>query len=300
MALIKKLSVLIFLLFSTIKLEAQELNAQVVVNADLVNQTNQQIFQTLEQSLNEFINTRIWSTKPFLNRERITSSFLFTLTSYSGNQFKATLQVQSQRPIFETNYDSPIINYLDKEVVFTYQEYQPLFYNQSEFESNLVSIISFYVYIILGLDADSFKPFGGNPYFEQAQQIVNLAQQTEINAWKPNAANRRNRHELIDNLRSNTFREYRATLYQYHRKGLDEMISNADEGKRAMMEAINNLESLFNRRPNAFLLQLFFDAKVDEIVNIFSDGPKVNLDETNSTLKKIAPFFGARWKQIKS
>ena len=300
MALIKKLSVLIFLLFSTIKLEAQELNAQVVVNADLVNQTNQQIFQTLEQSLNEFINTRIWSTKPFLNRERITSSFLFTLTSYSGNQFKATLQVQSQRPIFETNYDSPIINYLDKEVVFTYQEYQPLFYNQSEFESNLVSIISFYVYIILGLDADSFKPFGGNPYFEQAQQIVNLAQQTEINAWKPNAANRRNRHELIDNLRSNTFREYRATLYQYHRKGLDEMISNADEGKRAMMEAINNLESLFNRRPNAFLLQLFFDAKVDEIVNIFSDGPKVNFDEIISTLKKIAPFFGPRWKQIKS
>jgi hypothetical protein len=283
MALIKKLSVLIFLLFSTIKLEAQELNAQVVVNADLVNQTNQQIFQTLEQSLNEFINTRIWSTKPFLNRERITSSFLFTLTSYSGNQFKATLQVQSQRPIFETNYDSPIINYLDKEVVFTYQEYQPLFYNQSEFESNLVSIISFYVYIILGLDADSFKPFGGNPYFEQAQQIVNLAQQTEINAWKPNAANRRNRHELIDNLRSNTFREYRATLYQYHRKGLDEMVSNAEEGKRVMMEAINNLESLFNRRPNAFLLQLFFDAKVDEIVNIFSDGPKVNFDETNYT-----------------
>ena len=300
MALIKKLSVLIFLLFSTIKLEAQELNAQVVVNADLVNQTNQQIFQTLEQSLNEFINTRIWSTKPFLNRERITSSFLFTLTSYSGNQFKATLQVQSQRPIFETNYDSPIINYLDKEVVFTYQEYQPLFYNQSEFESNLVSIISFYVYIILGLDADSFKPFGGNPYFEQAQQIVNLAQQTEINAWKPNAANRRNRHELIDNLRSNTFREYRATLYQYHRKGLDEMVSNAEEGKRVMMEAINNLESLFNRRPNAFLLQLFFDAKVDEIVNIFSDGPKVNFDEIISTLKKIAPFFGPRWKQIKS
>lgn len=300
MALIKKLSVLIFLLFSTIKLEAQELNAQVVVNADLVNQTNQQIFQTLEQSLNEFINTRIWSTKPFLNRERITSSFLFTLTSYSGNQFKATLQVQSQRPIYETNYDSPIINYLDKEVVFTYQEYQPLFYNQSEFESNLVSIISFYVYIILGLDADSFKPFGGNPYFEQAQQIVNLAQQTEINAWKPNAANRRNRHELIDNLRSNTFREYRATLYQYHRKGLDEMVSNAEEGKRVMMEAINNLESLFNRRPNAFLLQLFFDAKVDEIVNIFSDGPKVNFDEIISTLKKIAPFFGPRWKQIKS
>ena len=147
MALIKKPSVLILLLLLAIKLEAQELNVQVVVNADLVNQTNQQIFKTLEQSLNEFINTRIWLNKPFLNRERITSSFLFTLTSYSGNQFKATLQVQSQRPVFDTNYDSPIINYLDKEVTFTYQEYQPLFYNQSEFESNLVSIISFYAYI---------------------------------------------------------------------------------------------------------------------------------------------------------
>jgi hypothetical protein len=288
----------IILLFC-FKAPAQELNAQVIVNADLVNQTNQQIFQTLEQSLNEFINTRIWTTKPFLNREKIACSFLFTLTSYSGNQFKATLQVQSQRPIFETNYDSPILNYLDKEVVFTYQEYQPLFYNQSEFESNLVSTISYYVYIILGLDADSFEPLGGSPYYEQAQQIVNLAQQTDIAAWKPNTSNR-NRHDLIDNLRSNTFREFRTTLYQYHRKGLDQMITDALAGKEAIMSAINELQPLFNRRPNAFLLQLFFDAKVDEIVNLFSDGPPVDFEQTNATLKKIAPFFGARWKQIKS
>jgi len=287
------------ILLCCFKAPAQELNAQVIVNADLVNQTNQQIFQTLEQSLNELINTRIWTAKPFLNREKIACSFLFTLTSYSGNQFKATLQVQSQRPVFETNYDSPILNYLDKEVVFTYQEYQPLFYNQSEFESNLVSIISYYVYIILGLDADSFEPLGGSPYYEQAQQIVNLAQQTDIAAWKPNTSNR-NRHDLIDNLRSNTFREFRTTLYQYHRKGLDQMISDAQAGKEAIMSAINELQPLFNRRPNAFLLQLFFDAKVDEIVNLFSDGPPVDFEQTNATLKKIAPFFGARWKQIKS
>ena len=297
--MLHKLYLLFFFLFCGLKFQAQELNAQVIVNADLVNQTNQQIFQTLEQSLNEFINTRIWTTKPFLNREKIACSFLFTLTSYSGNQFKATLQVQSQRPVFETNYDSPILNYLDKEVAFNYQEFQPLFYNQSEFESNLVSIISYYVYIILGLDADSFEPFGGTPFFEQAQQIVNLAQQTDVAAWKPNVSNR-NRHELIDNLRSNTFREYRTALYQYHRKGLDQMLENAVAGKKAVMKAINDMQPLFNRRPNAFLLQLFFDAKVDEIVNLFSDGPQVDFDQTNATLKKIAPFFGARWKQIKS
>lgn len=297
--MLRKKYILLFFLCCGLKFQAQELNAQVIVNADLVNQTNQQIFQTLEQSLNEFINTRIWTTKPFLNREKITCSFLFTLTSYSGNQFKATLQVQSQRPIFETNYDSPILNYLDKEVVFNYQEYQPLFYNQSEFESNLVSIISYYVYIILGLDADSFKPFGGTPFFEQAQQIVNLAQQTDIAAWKPNISTR-NRHELIDNLRSNTFREYRTALYQYHRKGLDQMLGDAVAAKKAIMKAINDMQPLFNRRPNAFLLQLFFDAKVDEIVNLFSDGPQVDFEQTNATLKKIAPFFGARWKQIKS
>ncbi len=295
----QKIIFFFIILLCCFKAPAQELNAQVIVNADLVNQTNQQIFQTLEQSLNEFINTRIWTTKPFLNREKIACSFLFTLTSYSGNQFKATLQVQSQRPIFETNYDSPILNYLDKEVVFTYQEYQPLFYNQSEFESNLVSTISYYVYIILGLDADSFEPLGGSPYYEQAQQIVNLAQQTDIAAWKPNTSNR-NRHDLIDNLRSNTFREFRTTLYQYHRKGLDQMITDALAGKEAIMSAINELQPLFNRRPNAFLLQLFFDAKVDEIVNLFSDGPPVDFEQTNATLKKIAPFFGARWKQIKS
>jgi len=296
---LKKSLIIFLLLLLAFKSEGQELNAQVIVNADLVNQTNQQIFKTLEQSLNEFINTRIWTAKPFLNREKIACSFLFTLTSYSGNQFKATLQVQSQRPVFNTNYDSPILNYLDKEVAFTYQEYQPFFYNQSEFESNLVSIVSFYVYVILGLDADSFEPFGGTSYFEQAQQIVNLAQQTDINAWKPNMPNR-NRHELIDNLRSNTFREFRTSLYAYHRSGLDQMSTDAFKAKAGIMKAINDLQPLFNRRPNAFLLQLFFDAKVDEIVNVFSDGPKVEFEQTNAALKRIAPFFGAQWKQIKS
>ena len=281
------------------QLNAQELNAQVIVNSDLVNQTNQQIFKTLERSLNEFINTQVWTNQDFLAQEKITCSFVFNLSGYSNDRFEATLQVQSQRPVFDTNYDSPILNFLDKDIVFSYQEFQPLFYNESSFESNLVSLVSFYALVILGLDADSFSPNGGNSYFEAARQIVNLAQNTSSKGWKPSDGIR-NRFWLIDALRSNTFREYRQALYTYHRKGLDQMTTDSKVGKTALMEAIQQLEPMFQRRPNAFLLQLFFDAKVEEIVNLFQEGAKVDFKKTEAVLKEIAPFFGSRWKQIKA
>ena len=280
-------------------IKAQELNAQIIINSDLVNQTNQQIFKTLERALNEFINTQVWTDKEFLNQERISCSFVFNLTGYINDKFEASLQVQSQRPIYKTNYNSPILNFLDKDIIFTYQEFQPLFFNNSSFESNLISIISFYAYIILGLDAETFYPNGGNIYFDQARQIVNLAQTTSQKGWKPSDGIR-NRFWLIDALRSNTFREYRQSLYLYHREGLDKMIDQPKSGKTSIMKAINNLEPLYRRRPNAFLLQIFFDAKVEEIVNLSQEGPKVDFKKTEEILKKIAPFFGSRWKQIKT
>jgi len=293
------LSVFFFLFVYCSLLQAQELNAQVIVNSDLVNQTNQQIFKTLERSISEFINTQVWSNQEFLNQEKISCSFVFNLSGYSNDQFEATLQVQSQRPVFDSNYDSPVLNFLDKDIVFSYQEFQPLFYNQTSFESNLISLISFYAYIILGLDADSFSPNGGDPFYEEAFRIVTLSQNTSRSGWKPSDSNR-NRFWLVDALRSNTFREYRQALYTYHREGLDKMTQDPTEGKSALMKAIGQLEPMFQRRPNAFLLQIFFDAKVEEIVNLFQEGPKVDFKKTEEVLKKIAPFFGARWKQIKA
>jgi hypothetical protein len=295
----KKYILLLAVTLSIGSIHAQELNAQVLVNADLVNQTNQQIFKTLERSLNEFLNTQVWTNQDLLPQEKITCSFVFNLTNYSNDQFEATLQVQSQRPVFDTNYDTPILNFLDRDIVFNYQEFQPLFFNQSSFESNLVSLLSFYAYVILGLDADTFTENGGAPYYEQALQVVNLAQVTSRKGWKPSDGTR-NRFWLIDNLRANTFREYRQALYEYHRAGLDQLTSAPLEGKEAIMKAIQQLEPLFLRRPNAFLLQIFFDAKVEEIVNLFKEGPKVDFKETEAVLKKIAPFFGSRWKQIKA
>jgi hypothetical protein len=294
----RKILLSFLLTLSLIKTDAQELNAQFVVNADLVNQTNQQIFETLEGSLNEFINSQSWSTQDFFPQEKITCSFVLNLSSYNASKFEGTLQIQSQRTIFDSNYDSPVLNFLDKDISFTYQEFQPLFYSPASYESNLVSLISFYVYIIMGINADSLQFKGGDSYFEQAQRIVNLSQQSGAMGWKQNDSNR-NRFWLSDTMRSNTFREYREALYTYHRKGLDLMTENPMEAKNNIINALLPLENLYDRRPNAMLLQMFFDAKADEIVNLFSDGPEVDFDRASKMLKKIAPFYQPQWKQIK-
>ncbi|MEC8397651.1 MAG: DUF4835 family protein [Bacteroidota bacterium] len=294
----RKILFAFLLILPLTKMDSQELNAQFVVNADLVNQTNQQIFQTLERSLNEFVNSQSWSNQDFFPQEKITCSFVLNLTNYNASKFEGTLQIQSQRTIFDSNYDSPVLNFLDKDISFTYQEFQPLFYSPASYESNLVSLISFYAYIILGINADSLQFKAGDPFFEQAQRIVNLSQQSGAIGWKQNDSNR-NRFWLIDTMRSNTFREYRETLYTYHRKGLDSMTKLPVMGKNNIINAILALEDLYDRRPNAMLLQMFFDAKADEIVNLFSDGPKVDFGRTLKMLKKIAPFYQPQWKQIK-
>ena len=293
-----KLFFCLFFVSLSFGLTAQELESQVVVNADLVDQTNRQIFETLEQSLNEFINSRSWTQRDFLPQERIKCSFVLTLTSYSNNRFEGNLQIQSQRPIFDSNYDSPLFNYLDNDVSFTYQEYQPLIYNPAIFQSNLVSLLSFYIHIILGLDAASFEKNGGANYFELAQKITNLAQQSKLIGWNQNDGIR-NRFWLIDSLRSNTFQEYRQALYQYHREGMDQMISSPMKAKESIVSSIETLYKLYERRPNAFLLQVFFDAKAGELVDVFTGGPRVGINNMISQLRRMAPFFNPQWKEIK-
>ncbi len=289
---------LLLLLFFIINFNifSQELNCQVIINSDLVDQTNQKIFKTLEVSLNEFVNSNSWTNIDFLSNERITCSFILNLTNYNADLFEGTLQILSQRPIFMSDYDSPIINFLDKDIKFKYEEYQPLFYNSEAFESNLTSIFSFYIYLILGLDADTYSLFGGQTYIEQAQKIVNLSQQGG-KGWNQNESNR-NRFWLIDAIGSNSYKEYRQTLYNYHRKGMDFLTDDPLNAKKEVMLSFTLLEKLYVRRPNALPLQIFFDAKSQEIVDIFSSGPKVDFENTFILLNKVAPFFAPKWKQI--
>ena len=288
----------IFLLCTTQLLSSQELQVELVLNAELVNQTNQQIFTTLERSIKDFFSTQVWTSQSLKNEERIQCSFVINIKNYSADRFEGTLQIQSQKRAYGTNYSSPVFNFLDKDVQFIYQEFQPLFFNAATFDSNLVSLFGFYAYITLGLDAASFSPQGGDAYFEQAQRILNLAQNSGFRGWRQNEGNR-NRFWLIDELQSNTFRPFQQALYIYHRKGIDQLSSDPLEAKKAIIEAIQELKQIYDRRPNAFLLQVFFDAKADEIVEIFRDGPEVDSQGLKSDLQQIAPFFNPKWRKIR-
>jgi len=277
---------------------AQELNCTVIVNSDQVNQTNKQIFRTLEKSLNDYVNKTQWTSANFDTNQRIECSMMVTITQYDNSAFSGTIQIQSNRPVFNSNYQSPVFNYQDKQFSFKYVEFAPLYFNPNVFESNLTAVISYYVYIILGIDADTFSKEGGTPYFEQAQSIVNLSQSSGFSGWKQTDGNR-TRWELADNLLSNTFKEYRLALYNYHRQGMDVLVSDPLGAKENILNSITLLEKLNNTRPNSFVLQAFFDAKSEEIANVFSGGPKVKIAELKENLNSMAPLYSKTWSRIK-
>lgn len=277
---------------------SQELNCNVVVDARQTGNENFPIFKTLEKQVTEFINNTKWTDKTYKSQERINCSMVINVNNYSGEAFKATLQIQSSRPIYGSSFSTPIYNFNDKDFTFTYLEFQNMIYNPTQFESNLISVLAFHVYMVLALDADSFIPKGGDDYYKQAQVITNYSQQGNFNGWKLEDG-LQSRFALIDNILSPTYREYREVLYDYHRMGLDVMSSNVKEGKDAIASSLTKFNAMNNRRPNSFLLRTFFDAKSDEIEQIFSDGPNVNIAEVKETLQKVAPMYSSKWQNIK-
>ncbi len=292
-------NILVVLLFSlSIFGFAQELNCNVVVNAQQTGNENFPIFKTLEKQLNEFINNTKWTEKTFALQERIDCSFIVNVTNYSGEAFQASLQVQSSRPVYGSSFSTPIYNFNDKDFNFRYLEYQNLIFNPTQYQSNLVSVIAFHVYMVLGLDADSFAENGGDPYFKQAQIITNYSQQENYKGWKVEDG-LQSRFALIDNILSPTFKEYRQVMYDYHRQGLDVMSDDAKSGKGEIATSLTKFRAMNSRRPNSFLLRTFFDAKADEIEQIFRDGPNVNIASVKETLQKVAPTYNSKWQNIK-
>tara|TARA_R110002167_G_scaffold78883_12_gene218001 strand:+ start:3344 stop:4231 length:888 start_codon:yes stop_codon:yes gene_type:complete len=277
---------------------SQELNCNVVVDAQQTGDENLPIFKTLEKQLTEFVNNTKWTERVFNPQERINCSMILNITDYSGEIFQGSIQVQSSRPVYGSSYSTPVYNFNDKDLTFKYLEFQNLIFNSNQFESNLVSVIAFHAYMILGLDADSFSENGGDVYFNEAQAIVNYSQQENYKGWKV-ADGLQSRFSLIDNLLSPTFKEFRDVMYQYHRDGLDVMADNAKTGKEKIADAIKLFEIMNNRRPNSFLLRTFFDAKADEIEQIFSEGPNVNIASIKEALQKVAPTYSSKWRNIK-
>lgn len=277
---------------------SQELNCTVVVNAQQTGNENVQVFKTLERQLMEFINNTQWTNKNFKPQERIDCSMNINISDYNSDNFQATIQVQSSRPVFSSTYNTPVYNFNDKNFNFEYLEFQNLVYNPNQFESNLVSVLTFHVFMILGLDADSFALNGGDSYFEQAQTISGYSQQNNVyKGWKLEDG-QQTRFVLIDNLLSPTYKEFRSVMYEYHINGLDAMADNPKSSKEKIASVITDLNTMNQRRPNSFLLRVFFDAKGDEIADIFSGGPTVNITSVIDILNKIAPTYASKWKNI--
>jgi len=293
----KILHIVIFLL-AVVQLNAQELNCSITVNSDKIPGSNKQIFTTLENALNEFVNQKRWTSYNYKPQERIDCNLTITILEQSGDDFKGHIQIQSSRPIFNSSYLTPVFNFKDDDFSFQYAEFEPLQFNENTFESNLVSVISFYVYTILGFDADTFSLNGGTAHFTKAQDIVVQAQQSGYIGWNQNDGTR-TRFTLIDNILSPTYSLFRSTLYEYHLKGLDTMSQDKKKAKQKIADSIESLKSIFDMRPNAFLLRVFMDSKATEIVNVFSDGPNFDTFKLKEDLLKISPINAAKWNEIK-
>ena len=289
--------ILILFLSASLFSFSQELNCEIVVNAQQTGNENLPVFKTLEKQLKEFINNTKWTNKVFTPQERINCSMVINVTAYNNDSFIASLQIQSSRPVLNSSYVTPVYNYNDGDFAFRYVEFQDLIFNKNQFVSNLVSVLAFHVYMILGIDADTFALKGGEEYYKQAEIILNYSQQENFKGWNL-ADGRQTRYILITNTLSPTYKEYRNVLYSYHLEGLDVMNENPKIAKEIIARSFDQLKELNTRRPNSFLLRTFFDAKSDEIEQIFSGGPSVNIAETKEILTKIAPMHSSKWRNI--
>src|SRR5690554_5337028 len=278
--------------------QAQELNCTIAINAEQTGQPNLQVFRTLETQLNEFVNNTKWTDKTYNAQERIDCNMSLVITNLDGETFTGTLQVQSSRPVFDSTYDRPVYNYFDRQVSFKYKEYDPLNININSAESILVYIISFHIYTVLGLDAGTYALNGGEPYFQIAKQITNTAAGTNYMGWKSKDGNQ-SRYQYNNALLSSVYKEFHQAMYDYHRNGMDLMASDPKKAKENIVASISLLKGINDRRPNAFLLRTFFDAKGDEIQAIYSGGPQVDIVQLVENLNRMAPTKRSNWQEIK-
>ena len=268
----KKFFLLIVIIGLTNYLAAQELNCQVQITTQQVSGTDKRIFDMMKTQIYEFMNNRKWTTETFRNEERIDCSILINITErLSTDEFSATFQIQSRRPVFESSYNSVLLNFNDNDVHFKYVEGQQLDYSETTYLSNLTSILAFYANMVVGLDYDSFSLNGGSPYFQKALVIANNAQGSDERGWKAFDGTR-NRYWMINNMLDAPFIPLRECMYTYHRKGLDIMAQNSTAGRAAILSSIESLTKVHNLKQGSFSLQVFFNAKADEIINIFTSG----------------------------
>lgn len=294
-----KINILFIILLLSKAVLGQELNCEVMINSSQVQATDKSVFDAMQKNIFEFMNTRKWTNNVFKPNERIESSILITVNEQiSATSFKATIQVQSSRPVFNSSYNSTLLNIIDKEFEFTFNEFDNLQYSETSFLNNLTSVLAFYAYVIIGLDYDSYSLKGGTPYFTEAQKIISNAQGAREPGWKAFESNT-NRYWIIQDILHPTHEPLRQCLYDYHRLGFDEMAKDPAKGRAKILESLKLLDKVYTAKPGAYQLQIFFNAKADEVVNLFKGGLENEKNEVITLLDKINPMNASKYKAIR-
>jgi hypothetical protein len=294
-----KIIVTLLFLFFTHSTFAQELSCKVIVSTQKLQTTERKVFDALQKTLTEFMNNRKWTTDAFQTNERIECSVLLEILEEKGNnRFAAKTTVQSNRPVFNSNYNSTLLNYIDLDIVFEYVEFQPIdFTENSSANNNLANIMAYYAYLIIGLDYDSYSLKGGVPWYSKAQNIVTINQNSGESGWK-SFEKTKNRYWLIENLMNNKYDDIHKAIYIYHRDGLDKMYEDVDAGRTAITSALNLINKIYTDNTNTMILQQFFAAKTEELINIYSKAPTAEKNTIVQLLSKIDPSNSTRYQKI--
>jgi hypothetical protein len=285
----KYITLLLICISLSVSSHAQELMCNVKIIDNQIQLTDKKIFRTLEQAIGEFMNNTKWTPEKVQSNERIECNIQIILSSYDvkSNHFAGTAQILCRRPVYGTSYNSLLFNLNDENWEFDFAEFQPLLYNDNSFTNNLTSLLSFYAYYMIALDYDSFGPLGGTPYFNKALQIANNAQPTGLAGWQPFERNLRSRYNLIDNILNERFRPMREAYYKYHREGLDIMNKTPELARKNIFASLELVKKVFKIAPNTVMLIMFFEAKADELVNIYKNAPAIEKPKVIEILSEI-------------
>jgi hypothetical protein len=282
------------------ELYAQELNCNVEINSDQVQGSNREVFTTLQQSIADYMNTTKWTDAQFYANEKIECKLFFTIKSYDeSNVMTGDLQIQSIRPVYNSTYTTTIFNFKDSKVEFSYALNEPLVFSENTMESNLTAILNFYAYMILAIDFDTFSLRGGDPYYEKAANVVRLAQSSGESGWKAFEDNK-NRSAVLSAYYDKNTSLIRDVLYNYHRKGLDEMVLGANKGRAVITSTLESLKQVFDVAPMSVCLSIFKDSKLDEIVNVYSKASSTEKEKVYELLYPLYPTETVRLDKIKS
>ncbi len=278
---------------------AQELVCQVEVNSQSIEGTNKSVFETLQEAITDYMNETKFTNATFANNEKIDCRMMFTIKEYSDDHLKGDLQVQLSRPVYNSSYTTTLLNFRDTRIEFDYKEGDPIIFNESSINSNLEALLNFYAYLFIALDFDSFSPKGGQPYYDKAASVVQAAQSLGSIGWRA-FEDPKNRSGILSSFTDGNMDGIRTMLYQYHRRGLDEMATSPDKGRAGITAAIEAAVEAINNAPMSAASSLFRDAKLDEIVNVYSKAPEAERTKIYELLQPIYPADRDRIEEIKN